>query len=842
VAGPQVALDAIARDQLLATAGALHLVQALAGVCDGAPPRLWLVTRGAQAAEAGDTVPAPTQATVWGLGGSVVLEHPEFQCRRIDLAPDLVDDEADLLARELLAADAEDQVALRRSGRLAARLVRLRLPAPPAAGPTYRLDTPSRGSLDGLTVLPAGRSAPGPGQVEIEVHATGLNFRDVLNAMGLYPGAPPAFGSECAGRVTAVGEGVRHLRVGDEVCAVAPGAFGSHVVADARMVAPRPAGIPTEQAAGLLVAFVTAVFALRDVGRLAAGERVLIHAAAGGVGLAAVQIAQAVGAEVFATAGSPAKRAYLAARGVRRVMDSRSLSFTDEVLAATGGAGVHVVLNSLSGEAIGRSLEALGRGGRFLEIGKRDIWTAERVTRVRPDVRYEILDWGQTAGEDPERIGRLLDQVAAELADGRLRALPCRVFDLAQVGDAFRLMAQGRHLGKVVVRHPAGATADPMVRVDGTYLITGGMGGIGLRAATWLVERGARHVVLTGRRAPGPEAAEAIAGMERVGARVMAAAADAADGERMTALLEDVRRQFPPLRGVIHSAGVLDDGILTQQDWGRFRRVLAPKLDGGILLHRLTLADPLDFFVLYSSAAAVLGSPGQANHAAANAFLDALAAHRRAAGLPGLSVNWGPWADVGAAVRHDVGGRAGQEGLGRIAPERGLAVLDRFARGGRARLASLVTVARPRPAKTSAQQGLLERLEATPAAGRLHLLREHIQTLAARVLGLDGMQVMDGRRPLQEVGLDSLMAVELRNALSGAVGRPLPATLLFDYPTVDALVAHLGDAVLGLGAAAEEPVAEGGGVAAGGVLGRIEDLSDEEVERVLADKMRRQGR
>ena len=204
------------------------------------------------------------------------------------------------------------------------------------------------------------------------------------------------------------------------------------------------------------------------------------------------------------------------------------------------------------------------------------------MARVRPDVRYEVLDWGQTAGEDPERIGRLLDQVAAELADGRLRPLPCRVFDLAQVGDAFRLMAQGRHLGKIVVRHPAGAAADPTVRADGTYLITGGMGGIGLRAATWLVERGARHVVLTGRRAPGPEAAEAIAGMERAGARVMAAAADAADGDRMTALLEDVRRRFPPLRGVIHSAGVLDDGILTQQDWGRFRRVLAPKLDGGV--------------------------------------------------------------------------------------------------------------------------------------------------------------------------------------------------------------------------------------------------------------------
>jgi polyketide synthase 12/myxalamid-type polyketide synthase MxaB len=480
---------------------------------------------------------------------------------------------------------------------------------------------------------------------------------------------------------------------------------------------------------------------------------------------------------------------------------------------------------------------------------------------VRPDVRYEVLDWGQTAGEDPERIGRLLEQVAAELTDGRLRPLPCRVFDLAQVGDAFRLMAQGRHLGKVIVRHPASAVADPTVRADGTYLITGGMGGIGLRAATWLVERGARHVVLTGRRAPAPEAVEAIAEMERAGVQVMAAAADVADGHRMADLLEDVRRRFPPLRGVIHSAGVLDDGILTQQDWGRFRRVLAPKLDGGALLHRLTLADPLDFFVLYSSAAALLGSPGQANHAAANAFLDALAAHRRTAGLPALSVNWGPWAEVGAAVRRDVGGRAGQEGLGRIAPERGLAVLDRFARGGRARLAvlpidwsvflrgrrpapflsSLAAVARPRSAKTPAPQGFLERLEATPAAGRLHVLREHIQTLAARVLGLDGMQVMDGRRPLQEIGLDSLMAVELRNALSGAVGRPLPATLLFDYPTVDALVAHLGGAVLGLGAAAE-PAAGEDGVATGGVLGRIEDLSDEEVERVLADKMRRQGR
>ena len=849
--------DTLRADERLVCGSALALVQAAAAGGATNPPRFFFVTRGAQAA--GDALTAPAQAALWGLGKVVDLEHPELRCTRIDLAPAGQGGELDALVAELRDNGSEDQVALRPSGRLVPRLVPRERRAAPQPPECWELAIAARGVLDSLQVRKARRREPGAGEVEIEVRAIGLNFRDVLSALGLYPGAPPPFGSECAGRIVAVGSGVHGLEQGDDVIAVAPGSFRSHIIAPARFVVPKPAGVSFEEAATLAVPFVTAWFCLRHVAKLARGERVLIHAAAGGVGQAAVQIAQYVGAEVFATAGSPEKREFLAALGVAHVMDSRALTFADGIRAATGGRGVDVVLNSLAGEFVGESLRVTAKRGRFVEIGKREIWEPARVASERPDVRYTIVDWGRTAETDPGLVRGILDEIMERVRAGVFSPLPRRVFAATDTVAAFRHMAQGRHLGKIVVTAGSAADRDVAIRADGTYLVTGGLSGLGLLSAEWLVERGARHVALVGRREPPAPARVAIERMTAAGASVRTFAADVSDATRMAAVFGDLSRDLPPLAGVIHAAGQLDDGVLAQLDWPRFARVLAPKVEGAWILHAATQDQPLDFFVLYSSVASLLGSPGQANHAAANAFLDALAHYRRACGLPAVSLNWGAWQDVGAAARLQTGERAAQQGVGGIPPRDGLAMLARLldpsasqvgvaaidwpkllgrypiGRTPRFLASTMPRAATPVGATATPPPDLRRQLEQASPGSREHLLRNHVREESRKVLGLADAEAIDPKRPLQELGLDSLMAVELRNALGRAVGGTLPATLLFDHPTVNALVAFLSMEVLGW--VAEVPAGPVQSRSNTDLVGSVEDLSDEEVALLYSEKM-----
>ena len=866
---PATTPDTLEEDTSSACGGALHLLQALAG--ESSPPKVWFVTRGARSVGDAGVPVQPVQALLWGFGRSAALEHPEWRFTNVDLSPEAGPDDISSLLAELSADDGEERIAWRPEGRSVERLDRRRDAGRRPAGDglpggAYGLTIGARGVLDNLRWQDVGRRPPQAGEVEIEVEATGLNFRDVLNAMGLYPGTPPPFGSECAGRVVAVGEGVEHVRVGDPVVAIAPDSFRRFVSAPAAFVRPRPAHRPTVESVTAPIAYVTASFALEDVARIAPGERVLIHAAAGGVGLAAVHIARSAGAEIFATAGSGTKREYLRSLGVRHVMDSRSTEFAGQIMESTGREGVHVVLNSLAGEAIPKSLAVLSAGGRFVELGKRGTWSAEEVAGLRQDVRYEVIDWGATAQEDPDRIGRVFGSVMDRVSRGELPTLPFRVFPAARIVDAFRHMNRGRHLGKVVVTHPPRRRNDPRdavpIRPDATYLVTGGLGGLGLLTASWLVERGARQLVLVGRREPDAAAATAISKMESAGARVRSVSADVSDAGRMRALLRELVDGAPPLRGIVHSAGVLDDGVLLQQNWERFGRVLAPKVAGAWILHEATLGAPLDFFVLYSSVASLFGSAGQSNHAAANAFLDSLAWERRALGVPSVSINWGAWAEVGAAARRGVGERADDTGIGEIPPAEGLEILGRLLnperpqvgvavvdwprfleRTGSDRLPFYRRLAQARgaaddKAADAPPVNWQEELAGLPAGNRLSLLEVRIAEKAVRVLGIDGGQPPDPRRPLQEMGLDSLMAVELRNALAQGSGRTLPSTLLFDHPTIEALVAFLAP-LLGIGPETGIPTggpSQGLGTAAANVVSRIEEMSDEEVDRLLAER------
>jgi acyl transferase domain-containing protein/NADPH-dependent curcumin reductase CurA len=614
---------------------------ALEALRAAAPPRLVLVTAGAQHVGSMDCgATALAQAALWGWRNSVALEHPALRPIAIDLDPERGDGDYVTLAGELLAGDVEDRVAYRRDRRLVGRLVqadeRRRAIGAGAEIAAVRLQIAERGTFDALALRPAARRAPGPGEVEIRVHAAALNFRDVMNALGTYPGDAGALGDECAGVVVATGAGVGHLRAGDEVMAFMPGSLATYVTGLATMAVRRPANLSMEQAAGVPVVFMTAAMALERIAGLRAGQRVLIHAAAGGVGLAAVALALKAGAEVFATAGSEEKRRYLASLGVRHVMDSRSLDFSARILEITRGEGVDAVLNSLAGEFIAASFAVVRKGGHFLEIGKTGIWTEEQVARLGRGIHYSVIFLGQDRQDRPALLADLLQGLADRIDRGELRVPPVRVFALDDAVSAFRFMAQARHIGKLVLRMPAGVPV--AVRPDATYLVTGGFGGLGLVAAAALVEGGARHLMLLGRSAAcGVEALAAIAALEATGCTVHRVACDiGAPGavDQVAAAL----RALPPLRGIVHGAGIIDDAPLDATRWDA---VMTPKVAGSWNLHQLSLRVPVEFLMVFSAGAALLGSSGQANYAAANSVMDALASHRRARGLPALAVHWG---------------------------------------------------------------------------------------------------------------------------------------------------------------------------------------------------------
>ncbi len=835
--------------QPLGCVSVLHLVQALADAGWAEPPHLWLVTCGVQRV-GGETGPVSiAQSPLWGLGAVIGNEHPELRCTRVDLSQEASPEEVHSLVEECFAGGDESQVAIRGGARYVARLVRWSPDgapggtgeqagagerAPAAADQPYRVEIATPGVLDRLALRATTRRAPGPGEVEIQVSASGLNFLDVMKAMGVCPGCDPglpvALGAECAGKIVAVGEDVEEHRVGDEVVAIAFNSLGTHAVADARLVVPKPADLSPEEAATIPVAFATAHYALHHLARLRHGERVLIHAAAGGVGLAAAQLAQRVGAEIFATAGSAEKRQFLESLGVRHVMDSRSLSFAQEVMARTNGQGVDVVLNSLAGEAIAASLSVLAPYGRFLEIGKRDIYQNAQIGLwpFHKNLAYFAIDLDKMCRQRAAFVGSLLREVVQAFEEGTLAPLPRRVFPMSAAADAFRHMAQAKHIGKIVLT-PQGqavlvapAADGPTFRSDATYLITGGLGGLGLQVAQWMVREGARHLVLVGRRgAAGTAAQEAVVALEKAGAEVLVARADVSQEPQVAGLLRSIEQTMPPLRGVIHAAGVLDDGILLHLNAERFRSVMAPKMAGAWNLHALTSHMPLDFFVVFSSVASLLGTAGQGNYAAANAFLDALARHRVAEGRPAMGINWGAWAEIGlAAAQANRGAQLASRGLGSIRPERGLSALAHLLRHAPAQVAvtPLDVEQWCRSVPAAARSGLFARLDGRrrpapapasgasagegnvrdallaleSASGRRALLEDHIREQIARVLKLEAARI-DSHKPLRTMGLDSLMTLELRNRLEASLGLTLSATLAWNYPTISALAPYLAE-------------------------------------------------
>ncbi len=774
---------------------------------------LAVVTRGAVAAGNGESVRDLVHAPLWGLLRSAQSENPD----RFVLAD--VDGRGSsraVLGRAL--ASGEQQLALR-DGRLSVpRLVRAsagRTLQPPTDGSAWRLDTAGKGTLENLALLPSPQaSAPlAPGHVRLSVRASGINFRDVLLGLGVVD--QDVMGGEAAGVVLEVAPDVTDLAPGDRVMGLVMGSFGPVAVVDRRLLVPLPERWTYAEGASVPVAFLTAYMGLVDLAGLRAGESVLIHAATGGVGIAALQLARHLGAEVFATAG-PAKWETLRALGVpeERIASSRSPAFEERVRAAAGERGVDVVLNSLAGEFVDASLRLLASdGGRFLEMGKTDIREAEQVAADHPGVSYL---WYDLVSAEAGHVARMFAEMMPLFHSGALRPIPTSAWDVRRAVDAFRFMSQARHVGKLVLTMPP-AAFDP----SGTVLVTGGTGGLGGLVARRLVtEHGVRHLLLLGRRGHAAEGAEALcAELAAAGARVTIAACDSADREALAAVLAEVPREHP-LTGVVHAAGVLDDALVGSLTPEQVDAVLRPKVDAAWHLHELTRHMDLAAFVLFSSAAGTLGTPGQGNYAAANVFLDALADLRRAQGLPGVSVAWGLWARASGMTGHlDAGdlARLRRAGLSALSDAEGLEMFDAALGADRAPVVAVrldtgavrasgtvhpllrqlvgaparrAVTAGPADAQPGGQ-GLRERLAARPAAERARMLLRLVRDQAALVLGHETSAAIGDHQAFKEFGFDSLTAVELRNRLNTATGLRLPPTLIFDYPTAAALGEHL---------------------------------------------------
>ncbi len=765
---------------------------------------LWLVTAGATPdTEFGGISPSGLlQAPAAGMLRTIATELPSVTCRLLDLDASTPATHIDEALGEIVSTPPEDEIAHRRGVRYTGRLQTvnpdslgwLTVPSTPAT--SYVLRTTEPGSLDGLAWVDVPPDPPASHEIEIEVRAIGLNFRDVLKALDIYPLAPTenrSFGDEIAGVVRRVGSGVSDFQPGDPVVAVAAHGFGNYVRVPAVLAGHKPSHLSFEQAAAIPIAFLTADYCLSDVARMEPGESVLIHAAAGGVGQAAIQVARRLGAEVYATA-SPDKHEFLRGQGVDHVFHSRNLSFASGVHSATGGRGVDVVLNSLAGEFIPRSLELLKPDGRFVEIGKKDIFqnAALDLHPFRNCVSFHAVDLAGVIARKPVWVGRRLRAILERFTQGEYTPLPITAYPTEQVGDAFRLMAQGKHRGKLVVTpDPTSlpqrvlAHERPVVRADAAYLITGGLSGLGLRTAEWLTDQGAKWLVLASRSGAKSDTARAtVEAILARGVEVEIVVCDVTDPTAVDRLIRSGAGERPPLAGVVHSAMVLLDEPLARVGRASLEKVLAPKVAGAWNLHLATRELPLDWFVMYSSIATLVGSAAQASYVAANRFLDALASHRRATGLPALAVNWGPLAEVGVVADNAPLARYLESvGLGllpsaevfaflkfllrRDATSVGVASVDwaRFSEANPAASLShrLAVVLEQRSDGTTLSGGLdaTATLLARPSSERLGHLIDHLRRGLAAVLRADESS-LDPTVPLTNFGVDSLMAFEFK--------------------------------------------------------------------------------
>lgn len=809
------------------------------------PVRLVIVAPGGSPAGAPDA--DPVASGVWTFTRVLENEYEEVETFLLDADPASAETPK-AVARLLAYTGAEREWLIDRRTGLLSVVRAVPGPAPAAQRVTQdfkaaTIRQQASGRVDSIVWAARDLPAPKPGEVVVEVAATGLNFRDVMWSMGLLPEealedgfAGATIGMEMAGTVTAVGAGVDDIAPGDRVMGIGPQAFSTHMTVAREGLMRLPAGMDLAAAATVPVAFLTAWYAVAELGRIRAGETILIHGAAGGVGLAALQIAKLKGATVIATAGTVEKRRFLAMLGADYVFNSRTLDFVGDVLRVTGGEGVDLVLNSLFSEAMERSFELVKPFGRFLELGKRDYYS-DRKLALRPfrrNVSYFGIDADQLLVKAPALTHRLFEEIGALFSEGRLTPLPYRAFNYDETAGAFRLMQNAGHIGKIVVRPPVPGrdpvriAASGRLRLPaGVYLVVGGVGGFGLAAANWLASRGASHVALATRRGVADEETlAAMAAWKASGVSSSVHSCDVASEASVAGLLGRLRA-VGPLKGVVHAAMVLDDATIANLDRARNRPVIEVKASGATALDRLTRGDDLALFLLFSSATTMIGNPGQGNYVAANGYLEGLARARRAAGLPALAVGFGAIADTGFLARNTGVNDILSKRLGKSAlrARDALAFVERILAGDRgAPDAAAVMVAEldwgAASALRIAAQPLFSAVPRNAGAGQQGGEGEHVD-LAALVAGKSQQEAqailhrflageiaailkvaedsVTADKVLKDIGLDSLMAMELGVGFQQKTGVDIPLSGMGDGATVGDIVRKLHEKVTARG-------------------------------------------
>ncbi|GFG95662.1 sulfolipid-1 biosynthesis phthioceranic/hydroxyphthioceranic acid synthase [Mycobacterium timonense] len=800
--------DADERSTQLGRGYVQHLVRIARELADlpGEAPRLYVVTRNAQTVVSND-VPNLEQAGLRGVVRVIGMEHPHLGASQIDVDETT---DADELARQLLAGLEEDETAWRNGVWYTARLC----PAPllPEERQTavadgerdgMRLQIRTPGDLESLELVACDRVPPGPGQIEVAVSASSINFADVLVAFGRYPafeGRLPQLGTDFAGVVTAVGPDVTDHKVGDHVGGLsANGCWGTFLTCDARLAVTLPAGLADDQAAAVTTAHATAYYGLHELARIKAGDRVLIHSATGGVGQAAIAIARAADAEIFATAGSEQRRQLLRDMGIEHVYDSRSVEFADLIRRDTDGYGVDIVLNSVVGAGQRAGVELLAFGGRFVEIGKRDIYGDTRLGLFpfRRNLTFYALDLALMSFSHPDRLRDLLDTVYRLTADGALPMPESTHYPLADAANAIRVMSGAQHTGKLVLDIPhtgrSRVTVPPaqvgVFRSDGAYIVTGGLGGLGLFLAEKMASPGSGagcgRIVLSSRSQPTPQARETIERIRETGADIVVECGDIADAGTAQRLVATATATGLPVRGVLHLAAVIEDATLANITDELIERDWAPKVYGAWNLHSATAEQPLDWFCSFSSAAALVGSPGQGAYAAANSWLDAFTRWRRARGLPATAIAWGAWAQIGRGTALAEGAEVA------IAPDEGAYAFEALLRHDRACTGYAPITGTPWLTAFAQRSPFAEAFRSNgQSATGTSKLRAELDELAPdewpiRLRRLISDQVslilrrnVDPDRPLSEYGLDSLGGLELLTRIQTETGvRVTPADI-----------------------------------------------------------------
>ena len=769
---PEMALDISSR--------VLELVKRL--IQTETVPSLCLVTEG-----------KVEQSVLWGFARTLMWEYPQLNSRCVELKAGAT---AERLFDAIWYADGENQIRLDEGHqRQVARLEQLKLSALGANNQPYpfRVQLEQYGLLDSLQLVPDHRQEPQANQVEVQVRAVGLNFRDVLNALGMLKSYYPPelgfddpkkvpFGFESTGVIARIGDEVTEFQVGDDVIVWQYfGSLATFITVDSEQIGKKPKHLSFEEAATIPVTFLTAYYALIELADMRAGDKVLIHAAAGGVGQAAVQLAQYIGAEIFATASLP-KWDFLKSQGIDHIMDSRTLEFADQLKELTHGKGVDIVLNSLNGEYIQKNFDVLAENGRFIEMSKIDIWDAEQAGSYRPDVKYAPFDLSETSDME------FRTQLEELLVEKKISSLPNHVFSIEEVSEAFQFMAQAKHIGKVVLSMPAQQQPTEHIKSNKSYLITGGLGGLGLKMAEWLVTQGATHLVLSSRRC-GAAAQSAIADLESKGTKIKVVKADVSQAEEVKNLLQ-TSQEFAPLKGIIHAAGVLDDGVVSQQTPARFVKVFAPKVLGTWYLHQYSQGIPLDFFVCFSSQTSLLGNGGQVSYASANAFMDTLMHQRNQKGLPALSINWGGWSEVGMAKKlvEAISPKQGVELFGALLSQdvSQVGVFPNQWQKFSQKLPSLAgfpVLSKLIKPKSTTSQSTLQQLSQVSAKEQYEILKKHIKSEIELIVGT----VPADEQNFFDLGMDSLMSIQLGNRLASELQLSLPAMVILQYPTLNSL-------------------------------------------------------